>query len=89
MEIPKTTFIKMWMKPIEQLIAQGDAELFSERKLKEMLMEELKTKDYDELKWKTETYLDTRYLNPIRVVRVTTFRFIKDLKELENSTLVY
>lgn len=77
------------MKPLKMLVASGDAELFSREKLKDMLMLELKQEDYDDLKWKEEVYQDTKYLNPIRVLTVTTFRIIRDVKELESGTLVY
>ena len=87
-DIPKVG-IKLWMKPLKQLVASGDAELFSREKLKDMLMLELRQEDYDELKWKEEVYQDTKYLNPVRVLRVTTFRIIRDVKELESGTLVF
>lgn len=88
LEIPAKS-IQVWMKPIKQLIASGDSELFSYVKLRDMLMLELKNEDYDELKWKEDIYRDIRYLNPVRVLRVTTFKIIRDVKELESGTLVY
>ena len=76
------------MKPIKQLIADGDAELFTYDKLKDMLLDALRQEDYDELKWDYQTYNSPEYLRPIRLVRVTTFKVITDVKELENSNML-